>query len=102
MNCKEFWVDTGKRCAWTFAQALLGSIAVGQTVTEIPWKHALSIALVATIACFLKQIMVFTEEDKTGIITAKQMKQLRDYQGDTVEEPEDAEVFEEVDADGDE
>ena len=62
----------------------------------------MSIALVATIACFLKQIMVFTEEDKTGIITAKQMKQLRDYQGDTVEEPEDAEVFEEVDADGDE
>lgn len=102
LKCKEFWCDTGKRCAWTFAQALLGCIAVGQTLTEIAWKHAFSIAIVATIACFLKQVMVYTEEDRTGAVIAREMKTLRDHQSETVEEPEDAEIFEEVSENGDE
>ena len=58
---KEFWIDTAKRCAWTFAQALLGFIAVGQTLTEVKWVHALSVAAVAAIVCFLKQIVVGTQ-----------------------------------------
>ena len=96
VKCKEFWYDTGKRCAWTFAQAMLGCIAVGQTITEIAWKHAFSIAIVATIACFLKQIMVYTEADKTAAKISNEMKALREHQTETVEEPEDAEIFEEV------
>ena len=78
VKCKEFWYDTGKRCAWTFAQAMLGCIAVGQTITEIAWKHAFSIAIVATIACFLKQVMVYTEEDKTAAKISNEMKALRE------------------------
>lgn len=92
ITCKEFWVDTAKRCAWTFAQALLGCMTVGQALTDIAWKHAFSIALVASLICFLKQIVVYTEEDRTGQIVAKDMKKLCNYPADTAEEPEDAEV----------
>ena len=102
VKCKEFWHDTGKRCAWTFAQAMLGCIAVGQTITEIAWKHAFSIAIVATIVCFLKQVMVYTEEDKTAAKISNEMKALREHQTETVEEPEDAEIFEEVGEHGNE
>ena len=87
---KEFWIDTGKRMAWTFAEALLGCITIGQTVTEIAWKHAFSIALVATLVCFLKQIKAYTEEDRTAQILAKEMKTLGAYAQEYVEEPEDA------------
>lgn len=90
--CKEFWEDTAKRCAWTFAQAMLGCIVVGQTITEIEWKHALSVSAVATLACFFKQIVKYTEEDKTAAIIAKEMKQLREHQSETVEEPEDSDL----------
>lgn len=91
---KEFWEDTAKRMAWTFAQALLGCMTVGQAMTDIAWKHAFSIALVAAFICFLKQVVVFTEEDKVGLITAREMKQLNQYAAPTTEEPEDAEVVE--------
>lgn len=92
ITCKEFWKDTAKRCAWTFAQALLGCMTVGQALTDIAWKHAFSIALVASFICFLKQIVVYTEEDRTGQIVAKDMKRLCNYPVETTEEPEDAEV----------
>lgn len=101
--CKEFWIDTGKRCAWTFAQALLGCMTVGQAMTDIAWKQAFSIALVASFICFLKQVVVYTEEDRTAQAIARDMKKLCDYQAVTTEEPEDAEVEEsEVVEDGEE
>lgn len=66
----EFWKDTALRCAWTFAEAMLGCIAIGQTFAEIPWVHALSVSGVATVACFLKQIIKYsrehTEPDESG------------------------------------
>lgn len=53
---KEFWIDTAYRCLWTFAEAMLGCITIGQTITEIHWVHALSVSAVATLICLLKQI----------------------------------------------
>ena len=58
---KEFWIDTAKRCAWTFSQALLGFMTVGQALDEVNWRHALSVGAVAAIICFLKQIIVYTQ-----------------------------------------
>ena len=58
---KEFWIDTAYRCAWTFAQALLGFMAVGQALDEVNWLRALSVGAVASIICFLKQIIVYTQ-----------------------------------------
>lgn len=57
---KEFLKDTALRCAWTFAEAMLGCLTVGQALTEINWVHALSISAVATIICLLKQIAKFS------------------------------------------
>lgn len=55
---KEFWIDTLERCIWTFAETMLGLIAVGQTIESIAWKHALSVSAVATLICLLKQFTI--------------------------------------------
>ena len=60
---KEFWKDTALRCAWTFAEAMLGCIAIGQTFAEIAWVHAISVSGVATLACFFKQIIKYAREN---------------------------------------
>lgn len=96
---KEFWKDTGYRCAWTFAQALLGYITVGQAVTEVNWIQGLSVAFVAALVCFLKQIVKhfkgLTVEQETAAKIAKEMDELAGYVADYVEEPEDSEVEDE-------
>lgn len=61
MDYIDFIKDTAYRCAWTFAEAMLGCLAVGQTITEIHWIHALSISAVAVIACLLKQIAKYSK-----------------------------------------
>ena len=38
----------------------------------------------------------YTVEGDTGTKITREMKQLRDHQGETVEEPEDSEIIEEV------
>lgn len=58
---KEFIQDTAIRCAWTFAEAMLSCMTVGQALTEINWIHALSISAVATIYCLFKQIVKFAK-----------------------------------------
>ena len=60
---KEFLKDTALRCAWTFAEAMLGCMTVGQALTEINWLHALSISAVATIICLLKQVAKYARTD---------------------------------------
>ena len=102
---KEFWKDTGNRMAWTFAEAMLGCMSVGQALAEINWVHALSISAVAALISFFKQIVKYSHngvELKTGAIIAGEMTQLHDYPADTAEEPEDAEVSESEDEDGEE
>lgn len=59
---KEFWKDTGYRVAWTFAEAMLGCMTIGQAITEINWLHALSISAVAGIATFLKQVVKYARQ----------------------------------------
>lgn len=54
----EFVKDTLMRCLYTFAEVMLGFVAVGSAFTEIHWGHALSVAGVAVIVCILKQIAV--------------------------------------------
>lgn len=60
---REFWKDTALRCAWTFAEAMLSCMTVGQAITEINWMHALSISAVAAIIAFLKQVVKLSKED---------------------------------------
>jgi len=57
---KEFWKDTFYRCMWTAAEVLAGVIVVGQQITDIHWKHTLSITAVAVLACLIKQIGVYS------------------------------------------
>ena len=60
---RDFWKDTALRCAWTFAEAMLSCMTVGQAITEINWMHALSISAVAAIIAFLKQVVKLSKED---------------------------------------
>ena len=83
---KEFWKDTAYRCLWTFAEAMLGCIAVGQTLAEIKWEHALSVSAVATIVCFLKQIAklkrgdTYTDEmtEEDGLLAIEESEYIQD------------------------
>ena len=56
---KAFWKDTFYRCLWTAAEVLAGVLVVGQAATDIPWKHTLSIAVIAVLACFVKQVGIY-------------------------------------------
>lgn len=59
---KEFWSDTAYRCLWTAAEVLAGIIVVGQTITDIAWKHTLSITLIAVLACLIKQLGIYARK----------------------------------------
>ena len=58
---REFLEDTAYRSAWTFAEAMLGCMTIGQEITDIGWTHALSISAVAALAVILKQIIVYAK-----------------------------------------
>ena len=60
----KFAVSAGKRALWTFAETALGMITVGQAFTEINWLHIISVAGVASIASFLKSIVISMPEMK--------------------------------------
>lgn len=60
---RDFWKDTALRCLWTFAEAMLSCMTIGQAITEINWMHALSISAVAAIIALLKQIVKLSQED---------------------------------------
>lgn len=56
---REFWKDTLYRCLWTFAQAFLGCMTVGQALTDINWVHSLSVSAAAALYCLIKQIVKY-------------------------------------------
>lgn len=60
----KFAISAGKRALWTFAETALGMITVGQAFTEINWLHIISVAGVASIASFLKSIVISMPEMK--------------------------------------
>ena len=55
-NFKEWIKKAGIRAIKTFAQTLLGFMAVGLAINEINWGYALSVSTVALIASILTSI----------------------------------------------
>lgn len=53
---KEWMKKAGIRAIKTFAQTLLGFMAVGLAINEIPWGYALSVSTVALIASILTSL----------------------------------------------
>lgn len=65
---KEWWKAAGIRALKTFAQAMLGSIAVGAAISEIQWGYILSVSLVAALLSLLTSIAGLPEvEEKDDI-----------------------------------
>lgn len=56
---RKWLKDTLLRMAWTFAEVILGFLTVGAGIGDIPWNIALSVAAVAVLGCFLKQVIKF-------------------------------------------
>ena len=64
---KVWWRAAGIRSLKTFAQAMLGSIAVGAAVSEVQWGYILSVSFVAALLSLLTSIAGLPEvEDKNG------------------------------------
>ncbi len=61
---KEFLQAAFVRALYTFAEVFLGFFAVGMSVSEVEWGHALSVSIVATIISILKSIIVGLPEVK--------------------------------------
>lgn len=53
---KTWFIKAGIRAVKTFAQTLLGFVAVGLAINEIPWGYALSVSAVALIASILTSL----------------------------------------------
>ena len=64
-NFKEWIMKAGIRAVKTFAQTLLGFMAVGLAINEIPWGYALSVSTVALIASLLTSIAGLPELKKS-------------------------------------
>lgn len=76
------WIKSaGIRAIKTFAQALLGVMAGGNLLTEIPWDAGLSAATVAAIASLLMSIAGLPELKTSPTI------------GDIVVDPETSDAF---------
>jgi len=76
---KEWIIKAGIRAIKTFAQTLLGFMAVGLAINEIPWGYALSVSVVATIASLLTSIAGLPE--------------LKNSVGDIIVDPETSDAF---------
>ena len=64
---KAWWKAAGIRALKTFAQAMIGSIAVGAAIAEVQWGYILSVSLVAALLSLLTSIAGLPEvEEKDG------------------------------------
>lgn len=61
---KEWLKAAGIRAIKTFAQTMVGSIAVGAAIHEVDWLRALSISAVACILSLLTSLAGLPEVDK--------------------------------------
>lgn len=61
---KEFLSAALVRAIYTFAEVFLGFLAVGQSVSQVEWTHALSVSIVATVISILKSILIGLPEVK--------------------------------------
>lgn len=55
-----------KRALFTFAEVAASFITIGMAISEIDWKHVLSVSVVAAIYSILKSIVVGVPETKTN------------------------------------
>lgn len=62
---KTFFIDMAERAIKTFAQTLLGFVAVqGAAFADIDWATALSVSGVATLASLLTSVASYKVGDK--------------------------------------
>ena len=63
-NWKEWLKAAGIRALKTFAQTMVGSIAVGAAVSEVDWLRALSVSGVACVLSLLTSLAGLPEVEK--------------------------------------
>jgi len=58
------------RAVYTFAEVALSYITIGMAISDVDWKHMLSVAAVAMVYSVLKSFIVGIPENKTdGTLT---------------------------------
>lgn len=53
---KAWWKAAGIRALKTFAQTMVGSIAVGAALDEVRWSYLISVAVVAALLSLLTSV----------------------------------------------
>jgi len=61
----ELLKKAGIRALWTFLQAAIAMIVVGQKVEEVEWLAILSVGFVAALVSFMKSIVTGLPEAET-------------------------------------
>lgn len=56
MYWKKWFKAAGIRALKTFAQSVLGGIAIGAAMSEVSWVYVLSVGVVAAIASMLTSV----------------------------------------------
>lgn len=64
---KAFLEAALMRAIYTFAEVMLGFLAVGMSVSEVEWGHALSVSIVATVISILKSIVIGMPEVRRDV-----------------------------------
>lgn len=67
MDWKKWAKAAGIRALKTFAQAILGGIAVGMAMSDVDWLHLGSVAVVAAIISLLTSLAGLPELDHEGV-----------------------------------
>lgn len=64
MFTKEWLRATTARALHTFAQSAIGMITVGYAISDIDWRHVVSVCAVAMLISILKSIVAGTPESR--------------------------------------
>ena len=64
MYWKKWLKAAAVRALKTFAQSMLGGIAIGAAVSEIDWKYVASVAVVAAILSMLTSVAGLPEVEE--------------------------------------
>ena len=60
---KKWWKAAGIRAVKTFAQTMVGSIAVGAAISEVQWGYVVSVSAVAALLSLLTSVAGLPEVD---------------------------------------
>ena len=60
----EWWKAATVRALKTFAQAMLSVVTLGMAASEIDWRYALSVGLVAIVFSYLTSLAGLPEIDE--------------------------------------